>query len=128
MALTGLGTGVILKSQTNTAGIYWISGLVAGPYRIDISKEGFASVTEPEIEMHVGETAVRDYQLSVGSVRDTVTVEASAILLDSATTLWVKLSRTSRFRDTPVRSLSEREALDNCVHRLLENIVRVEMP
>ena len=56
VTLTGVGTGLTLKAETNGAGIYWISGLVAGPYRIDISKEGFASVTEQGIEIHVGET------------------------------------------------------------------------
>ena len=49
VTVTGVGTGLTLKTETNTAGIYWISGLVAGPYRVDISSEGFASVTEQGI-------------------------------------------------------------------------------
>jgi Carboxypeptidase regulatory-like domain len=85
VTLTGVDTGVTLKTETNTGGICWISGSLAGPYRIDISKEGFASVTEQGIELHVGETALLNYQLVVGSVRETATVEALAILLDSAT-------------------------------------------
>ena len=102
VTLTGVDTGVTLKTETNTAGIYWISGLVGGPYRIDISKEGFASVTEQGIEIHVGETAVLDYKLAVGSTRDTVIVKASAILLDSATSTVGQVIEDRQIEDTPL--------------------------
>ena len=102
VTLTGVGTGLTLKTETNGAGIYWISGLVAGPYRIDISKEGFASVTEQGIEIHVGETALLNYQVVVGSVRETATVEASAILLDSATSTVGQVIEARQIEDTPL--------------------------
>ena len=102
VTLTRVDTGVTLKTETNTAGIYWISGLVAGVYRIDISKEGFESLAQPGIEIHVGETALLNYQLVVGSVRETATVEASAILLDSATSTVGQVIEARQIEDTPL--------------------------
>ena len=102
VTVTGVGTGLTIKTETNTAGIYWISGLVAGPYRVDISREGFASVTQQGIEIHLGETALLNYQLVVGSVREAATVEASAILLESATTTVGQVIEEKQIADTPL--------------------------
>ena len=78
VTLTGVDTGVSLKAQTNIAGLYRVSGLIPGTYRILVSKEGFQSLAQPGIEIHVGETATLNCTLAIGSVRDTVTVGASA--------------------------------------------------
>src|SRR5438874_6720650 len=86
VTLTGVDTGVALKAETNDAGIYRISGLNPGNYKISVSREGFQSLTQDRIEIHVGETATRNYVLAIGSVKETVTVEESAVNLDTAST------------------------------------------
>jgi len=102
VTLTGVDTGVSLKAETNGVGLYRISGLIPGVYRIGISKEGFQSVAQDRIEIHVGETATLNYTLAVGSVRDTVTVEASAVALESATTSVGQVIEDRQIQDTPL--------------------------
>jgi hypothetical protein len=102
VTLTGVDTGVALKAQTNIAGLYRVSGLIPGVYRIVVTKGGFQSLAQQGIEIHVGETATLNYTLAIGSVRDTVTVEASAVALESATTTVGQVIEDRQIQDTPL--------------------------
>jgi hypothetical protein len=102
VTVTRVDTGLTLKTETNTAGVYQLFGLVAGPYRVDVSKEGFQSLVQQRIEIHVGETGVLNYELAVGSIRDTVTVEASAIMLESAATTVGQVIEERQIETTPL--------------------------
>ena len=102
VTITGTETGVALRTETNSVGIYRIAGLVPGIYGISVSKEGFQSLTQQAIEIHVGETATLNYALTIGSVRDTVTVEASAVILDQSTSTVGQVIEGRQILDTPL--------------------------
>jgi hypothetical protein len=102
VTLTGTQTGVALHTETNSAGIYRIAGLVPGTYSISVSKEGFQLITQAGIEIHVGETATLNYSLTVGSLRDTVTVAATAVILEESTTTVGQVIEGRQIQDTPL--------------------------
>lgn len=54
VTVTAVDTGVSLKTETNSDGVYRVSGLMAGVYRISISKEGFQSLAQDGLQLHVG--------------------------------------------------------------------------
>src|SRR5205823_1394592 len=64
--------------------------------------EGFQSLTQDRIEIHVGETATRNYVLAIGSVKETVTVEESAVNLDTASTTVGQVIEDRQIQDTPL--------------------------
>jgi hypothetical protein len=87
VTLTNTATGASLASATNAAGIYDVSSIPTGPYTIAISKPGFQAFIRPGVNLDPATTAV-NATLQIGSVSETVSVEAQAASVDatSATT------------------------------------------
>src|ERR1700722_11426042 len=78
--VTNLSTNVTAQSTTNDQGIYRIPALPPGVYRMTIDKDGFKSIVKSGIELHVQDVASINFELQIGSVEETVTVEAGAPL------------------------------------------------
>jgi len=88
-------TGRQLQTTTNDAGQYSFVALQPGIYEIKISKDGFRTLTNPDVEVTANNVTRIDLTMQVGSVSEAVTVEASSAVLqtDSAT---VRAEVTSR--------------------------------
>jgi len=78
--ITARGTGVEREVASNASGLYEIVGLQPGRYTLTVDSSGFKQTTQ-SIELEVGQQATLDLQLSVGSDKQTVTVEGSHELL-----------------------------------------------
>jgi hypothetical protein len=78
-----IGTNVSSSTQTNGAGFYNLPGLLPGRYRVIVEKEGFAQIVKPDVQLHVQDNAGINFSLQVGSVLQSVTVEAGAPLVDT---------------------------------------------
>lgn len=83
--LTNVNTGVVRKTVTNGVGIYEFPSVVPGAYSMEASAPGFATVSQPAVTLQVGQTATFDFQLKVGAATSTVTVNAAAPALQTAT-------------------------------------------
>ncbi len=92
---TNKATGQQRVTQTNEAGQYSFTAVLPGVYELKISKEGFRTVTEPNVEVTANSTVRIDVSLPVGSVSEAVTVEASSATLQTDTAT-VKAEVTSR--------------------------------
>jgi len=82
---TNIETGVARDSVTNEAGNYLITALLPGRYRITAEATGFKQIKREPVVLAVDQVGKIDFTMEVGETRDSVTVEASAVLLDSAT-------------------------------------------
>ena len=71
--IKNVGTGEEYKTTTNSTGFYSAPSLFAGNYTITVHAQGMAEYAG-KIELNVGETAVVNPQLKVGSVSQQVTV------------------------------------------------------
>jgi hypothetical protein len=76
-------TGIHYRGLTNEAGIYYVSDLPPGRYRIEIEKLGFIAVIESGIILHVQDALEVNFEMELGSVSESVTVEGSAPQLDT---------------------------------------------
>jgi hypothetical protein len=76
-------TNVSYHGETNDVGAYRISGLPPGRYRMIIEKAGFAKIVKPGIELHVQDVITVNFQMRVGSVSESVTVESGAQMIDT---------------------------------------------
>lgn len=81
--LTNINTGVPYSTKTNGEGIYSLPNLEPGIYRANVTKDGFKSIVKPDIELHVQDQVSINFALQLGSVSETVTVEAGAPLLNT---------------------------------------------
>jgi hypothetical protein len=75
-------TGVEVTSTTTGAGDYTIPYLKPGQYTLTVSAAGFRTVSKTDIELQAAQVAVIDFKLAVGSVSQSVTVNADESLLD----------------------------------------------
>src|SRR5438128_3857852 len=79
---TQTATGLVRTSVTDESGSYLISNLPTGPYRLEISLQGFRSYVRTGLVLTVGATPTINAVLALGSLEETVTVEGAAPLVD----------------------------------------------
>jgi hypothetical protein len=76
-------TGIHYHGLTNQAGIYYVSDLPPGGYRIEVEKLGFIAVIESGIILHVQDALEVNFEMELGSASESVTVAGSAPRLDT---------------------------------------------
>ena len=77
------GTGVRYPGSTNAEGIYAVSNLPPGPYRLQISKIGFKTLIKPDVVLNVQSAVAINFTLPVGAASETMTVEAGVPLVNT---------------------------------------------
>jgi hypothetical protein len=70
-------TGERRNATTNASGVYVLSQLLVGDYKIEAHKEGFKTVSREGIRIDVNGSPTLDLQLEVGNISDRVTVTAA---------------------------------------------------
>ncbi len=78
---TNVLTNISYNGETNEAGLYRISNLPPGEYRVIVQKDGFASIAKPAVELHVQDIITLNFAMQIGSLAQTITVEGGAPLL-----------------------------------------------
>jgi len=76
-------TRVQYASKTNGDGIYVVTNLPPGPYRLQVAKPGFKTLIKPDIVLNVQDSVAINFTLPIGAVADTVTIEGGAPLVDT---------------------------------------------
>jgi len=71
-------TNVSVVHTTNSDGLYTIPSLHPGHYLISVRKPGFKTITVTELTLNVQDNVVRNFQLQVGSISESITVTADA--------------------------------------------------
>ncbi|HEV7221002.1 MAG TPA: TonB-dependent receptor [Terriglobales bacterium] len=84
VTLTNIDTGETKDFVTNQDGIYDTVSTPAGNYNISFSAPGFKKLTRGPIAMQI-DVITEDASLDVGAVTETVTVEATAPVLETET-------------------------------------------
>src|SRR6266576_5942634 len=81
--ITNLSTNVVSRTVTNDQGIYRVPSLQPGIYRMTVDKDGFKSIVKSGVELHIQDVASINFELQIGSVNETVTVEAGASMINT---------------------------------------------
>ncbi len=102
VTFTNLNTNITYNGQTDGQGSYRVSALKPGLYRANISKEGFASIVKGDIELHVQDQVSINFTLRVGSVSETVTVEAGAPLINTESSAVGGVVDNAQIRQMPI--------------------------
>jgi hypothetical protein len=83
---TQTDTNVTRTTTTGSDGSYVLSNLPIGPYRLEISKQGFSTYVQTGIVLQVATSPTVDIALKVGNVSEQVQVEANAALVETQST------------------------------------------
>ena len=84
--VTQIGTGAVRTVTTRPDGGYVLPSLPIGPYQLEVSKEGFSKYLQSGIVLQVSTNPSIDVTLKVGSVTESVTVEANAAMVETHST------------------------------------------
>lgn len=76
-------TGTIRTGVTGASGEYVLANLPIGPYRLEVSKQGFTTYVQNGIILQVASTPTVDVTLQVGAVSEQVQVDANAAMVDT---------------------------------------------
>jgi len=82
VTVTQTNTGFTRTVVTDDTGQWVMPALPTGPYRLDVSLQGFRTYVQTGIVLQVGATPTVNAVLELGSLEETVTVEAAAPLVD----------------------------------------------
>ena len=78
VTVTNLETGITRTAVTNDLGIYRVSSLDPGHYKVQAELQGFNTATEPDVTISVGATLGVNFTLKTGTVTETVQVAGVA--------------------------------------------------
>jgi Carboxypeptidase regulatory-like domain/TonB dependent receptor len=77
------GTNFRYESTTNGAGEYTLANLPPGTYGFEVEKTGFKKLIRPDVILHVQDALAIDFEMAVGSLSDSITVQAGAPLVNT---------------------------------------------
>ena len=77
------GTNIRYEATTNASGEYYLANLPPGGYRLEVEKAGFKKLIKPDVILHVQDALAIDFEATVGSGSESITVEAGAPLVNT---------------------------------------------
>lgn len=103
---TNTATSEQRSVNTDSSGTYTLDLLPPGFYKITAAKEGFKRTQIPDFELQVSQTARIDVRLEVGSVNESVNVEAAAPIVESETASIDQVIDTKQVQNLPLNGRS----------------------
>src|SRR5436190_1505753 len=93
VTITNVETNLAATDTTNAEGSYGFQVLQPGKYKMLVSKEGFKTESNQQIEIRVADKLTLDVQLQTGSISETVTITASTTLETGSVTTGAVIER-----------------------------------
>jgi len=103
LELVNVATGVRLRTQTTPTGNYRFQNVQVGTYTLSASAEGFSTKRLEPFTLTVNQTVTLDFALEVGTVAETVTVEAIGAQVQSASAELGQVIEQKQVLDLPLR-------------------------
>jgi hypothetical protein len=97
-------TGAIRTTISGPDGAYLFPSLVIGPYRLEVSKAGFAGYAERGIVLNVNTNPTINVTLKVGAVNEQVMVQAEALAVETHSTAVGQVIDHSEVVDLPLNA------------------------
>src|SRR5262249_34405183 len=81
---TNVETNITFPGETNEEGLCSIPNLPPGMYLVTVRKFAFRTVNKTDVDLHVQDQIQLNFSMELGSVTESVTVEAGAPLIQSS--------------------------------------------
>src|SRR5947207_7886579 len=99
---TQTDTGVSRNTVTNETGVYVLSNLPLGPYKLEAALPGFRTFVQTGIVLQVNSSPMINPVLEVGQVSEQVEVQANATLVETRTVGVGQVVENARILDLPL--------------------------
>jgi len=99
---TQTDTGLVRTATSASDGTYVLTNLPIGPYRLEVSKPGFSTYVQTGIVLQVATNPTVNVSLKLGTVSESVQVEANAALVETQTTSVGGLIENRRIVELPL--------------------------
>jgi hypothetical protein len=106
ISIQNVETGFVRTLVTEGSGAYAAPSVPVGRYKITVSKEGFQSQAKTGVEIVVGQSVEVNFDLSVGALRQSVTVEVSPSPLSLSLQQTSGLVNQRQVKDLPLNGRS----------------------
>ena len=83
---TQTDTGLVRTATSSTDGTYVLTNLPIGPYRLDVTKQGFKTYAQTGIVLQVASNPTVNVSLQLGAVSESIQVESNATLVETQST------------------------------------------
>src|SRR5205823_97579 len=80
---TQIETGLKRTVVTDSAGAYTLTNLPIGPYKLDVTLQGFKSYSRTGIVLQVNSSPTINVELSLGALEESVVVEGESPLVET---------------------------------------------
>jgi len=100
--LRNTDTGTERQSLTNDSGLYVFVSVPPGEYVLKVTKNGFTTATQSGLHVLVNQASTQDVTLRVGSTQESVTVEATAVNLETANATLGTVIESKQVMDLPL--------------------------
>jgi Carboxypeptidase regulatory-like domain/TonB dependent receptor len=102
VTLHNTDTGTDRESLTNDSGLYAFVSVPPGEYSLTVKKAGFNAATQTGLHVVVDQASTQDFTLGVGSTQQSVTVEATAVNLETANATLGTVIESKQIADLPL--------------------------
>jgi hypothetical protein len=83
VSVTQTETGLTRVGVTDSTGVYVLTNLAVGPYRLEAMLQGFRAFVQTGIVLQVNSNPTLNLTLQIGSVEETITVQGEAPLVET---------------------------------------------
>src|SRR5437867_6569059 len=97
-----VSTNVTNRTQSNSAGLYYLPALSIGEYELSVEKQGFRPARVSGIQLTVGLAATINVTLEVGQLTEVIEVRATSVQLESQTSGLGKVVEMRRVMELPL--------------------------
>ncbi len=99
--VTNIERGISQKVTSGEDGTYRIPLLPPGVYRVEVQAEGFEKAVAPSVELTIGQAAILDVRLQLGSVKTEVDVTEGVVLIETEKTQQANTLNKAQIENLP---------------------------
>ena len=108
---TQTATGNVRNATSGADGTYALPNLAIGPYMLEVTKAGFSKAAETGIVLQVDSNLTVDVGMKVGGVNDQVTIEASALQVETRSTAIGTVVTNQQIAEMPLNGRDAHELI-----------------
>lgn len=101
VTVTATSTGIKRTTVTNSAGIFSVTPLTPGNYSVEVSAKGFKTYVE-KFDLLADQTRALSVRLQVGATTQTITVESSAAVVNTTSSVLRQVVGSHRVLNLPL--------------------------
>src|ERR1700674_1360665 len=102
VTLINKGTNIRYEGKTNETGSYYMADLPIGTYSMEVEKIGFRTVIKPDVVLHVQDALEINFEVALGSVAESITVESGAPVIQVTTSSIGSVVNSTTVRELPL--------------------------